>query len=287
MTGDFFEGVERVEMKYNGGTGYMPIFYREARSFTFMMPANWFALRRMVPDPRFLPVQAFPGVGVVSLTAFEYQDTDIGPYNEFSVGIVLNNPLYSPLPCYNMLRQYLAKFYYVYVYHLPVTTEIALRAGVDFYNYPKIIADIDFEDTAGGVRCTLTHEGQRILSMEGDKIPAGPFGEMKFMCQLYMNRQPQQAEFKLNVKQGKVAWGPDHGTVELDMGHPMGREVYDALLSSRPLAYLYMPEMQGILYGPDHYDVSLVRRQILTAGMVPSRKPARKKTSSKKSSGEK
>lgn len=289
MIDDFFSGVEQVEMKYDGGKGMMPIFYREARSFTIMLPANWSKLRRALPDPRFQPAQVLPGVGAVALTAFEYYDTDVKPYNEFSIGIVLNNPYYAPVPCYNMARQYLARFYYVYVHRLPVTTKIALRAGIDFYNYPKFIADIEFSDLAEMTSCNLSEGGRSILTVTGKKIPAWALGEMKFMCGLYQYGKPQVAEFKLNVIEGSIRWLPRDVAWEISGDHPIGRELKGLLLGGRALMYLYMPKVQGILYGPENLSFPLINRAIEASGIAkpparPARKPAAKKPSGKSKS---
>lgn len=281
MAGDFFEDVKQVQLKVDGGTARFPIFYRDARSFTVMLPANALKLKQMLPDPRFAPAQVVPGVGAIALTAFEYYDTDIKPYNEFSVGIVLNAPYYAQVPAYNMLRQYFDRMYSVYVYRLPVTTELALRGGIDFYNYPKFIGGIDFKDTANTVSCELRRDGERILTISGNKIPVQEIGEMKFICNLYQYRQPQYAEFKLNVLEGAIDWGPRNASVDLNVENPIGREISDALLAPRGIMYLYMPKIQGILYGPEHFSIPLLQHTIMSEGFLPKGKPAAKKPAGK------
>jgi len=265
MSEDFFSGIEQVEMKFNGGVGKLPIFYRGVRSFSLMVPASYFALKRLLPDPRFIPAQAAPGVGIITLSAFEYSETDIGPYNEFSVGIVLNNPYFLPLPAYNLTKQYLTRFYCVYVYRLPVTTEIALRAGVDFYNFPKFIADIEFSDTEESVSCRLSQDDTEILTIKVPRIPTRTLGEMKFIAHLYHNRQPQMAEFKINVVDGAIKWlpGPE-ASWSFNNAHPYGKELNQAVLGTRAVSCLYMPRIQGILYGPEHLSIPLIDRAMRT-----------------------
>lgn len=265
MSDDFFSGIEQVEMKFNGGIGKLPIFYREVRSFSLMIPASYRALKRLLPDPRFVPAQAALGVGIITLSAFEYYDTDIGPYNEFSVGIVLNNPYFLPIPAYNVTKQYLSRFYCVYVHRLPVTTEIALRAGVDFYNFPKFIADIEFSETAQSVTCRLSHDGTEILTITSPKLPTRNIGEMKFIAHLYHNRQPQMAEFKINVVEGAIRWLPGGGASwSFNNAHPYGNELSRAVIGTRPISCLYMPKIQGILYGPEHLSIPLIERALKT-----------------------
>jgi hypothetical protein len=288
MHHDFFDGIEQVKIKVDGGTAMFPIFYREARMFALVLPVNLLKLRRMLPDVRFVPAQAAPGVGAVALIALEYHDTDIGPYNEFLIGILLNCPYFAPVPGYNMLRQYFSRFYNCYVYHLPVTTEIALRAGIDFYNFPKFIADIDFSDTDERVACDLSLDGERIVTVSGGKVPTGYIGEMKFMANLYQYRQPQAAEFKLNVIEGAASWMPADVSWTFNTSNYIGGELSDVVLGRRALMYLYMPKIQGILYGPENYSMPLLDRA-MKAGLAPraARKAAAKKAAARKGTGSK
>lgn len=282
MGDDFFSGIEQVELEVEGGKARFPIFYREARMFTVLLPAGWLALTRMLPDPRFAPAQVLPGVGAVALTAFEYYDVDIGPYNEFSIGIVLNTPYYARIPGYNMARQYLAGFFNVFIHHLPVTTEIALRAGRDYYNYPKFLAGIEFSDTPEAISCDLWRDGERLLGISGAKIPGRELGEMKFFCNLYQYRQPQLAEFKLNVLEGAMKWFPSEVTWDFECGTDIGRELSAVVLGNRALMYIYMPRIQAVLYGPEYMPIPLMRRAVLAPGFLPKAAPARKPAAKKK-----
>ncbi len=68
MEHDFFDGVQQVNVECIGKPIKFPLFYRDVRSFTGAFPANWFKLRRMLPDWRYVPAQVFPGVGAVTFT---------------------------------------------------------------------------------------------------------------------------------------------------------------------------------------------------------------------------
>ncbi|MHB8894576.1 MAG: acetoacetate decarboxylase family protein [Candidatus Geothermincolia bacterium] len=279
MQDEFFAGIDQVELKVDGGQAKFPIFYRDARMFTVVLPANYLALKRMLPDPRFAPAQVLPGVGAIYLAAFEYFDVDIGPYNEFAIGILLNTPHYAGIPGYNMLRQYFAGFFNAFVYHLPVTTEIALRAGRDFYNYPKFLAGIDFSDSGTGVTCDLSRDDEHVLTISGGKVPVSRLGEMKFICNLYQYRQPQQAEFKLNVIEGSINWLPKDVSWAFNRSSEIGRELANTVAGSRALMYMYFPKIQCILYGPEYIPIPLMQHTVLSPGFMPRSKPAGKKKS--------
>lgn len=291
--GDFFEGIEQVQLKVDGGKARFPIFYRDARGVVLLLSANLLKLRRMLPDPRFIPAQLAPGVGALALAAFEYHETDIGPYNEFQIGILLNAPYYAGVPCYNVMRQYLDRMYSIYVHRLPVTTEIALRAGIDFYNYPKFIGGIEFGDQASRVDCDLSRDGERILSISGAKVPTRAVGEMRFLTNLFHFRQPQAAEFKVNVQEGAICWMPRDVSWWFNTSNEIGAELSGAVLGSRAAMYLYMPKIQCVLYGPEHVPMPLLQRVVTSEGFLPgaaahaAKKPAVKKKAARKPPGPK
>lgn len=258
MPEDFFAGVDQLDAYIAGVEGKTPTFYRDARCFTLMLPARLLALRRLLPDQRFVPAQIFPGIGAVNLTAFEYYDTDIGPYNEFSVSILLNSNQFLQVPGYNALRQMLQNCFYAYIHHLPVTTEVALEGGIQMYNYPKFMASIDFSDTEEWVICELAVGDELICRTKGRKIPVPRSDTMKYICHLYQYQQPQYAEMKVNARQYGMALGQGNAELEVGDSHPVARELSSLLISERPLVYIYVPSMQAILYGPEHISLASV-----------------------------
>lgn len=94
----FFEGVPQVDATLAGEGAKLPIFYYDGTAQTAVFPARLGAVRKLLPDPRFVPARLAPGLGAVAVTCFEYRDTDIGPYNELAIAIVLNDPP-SPSTC--------------------------------------------------------------------------------------------------------------------------------------------------------------------------------------------
>lgn len=233
-----------------------PTFYRAARCFTAVFPARLLEMYRRIPDRRFVPVQVLPGIGAVHLTAFDYLDTDIGPYREFSVGFLLNSEQFMRVPCYNLLRQLAQNSFCTYIHRLPVTTDVALRGGVELYNYPKSMATIEFEDSKDTISCELAGDGEMVCRISARKIPAARKAVMKAFCHLYQFGQPQFAEFKMNARAYGMSLG--HSKLECELGdsHEMARELSSLLISTSPITYVYVPDMQAILYGPEHLSLA-------------------------------
>lgn len=266
---DFFAGINQVDVWSAGQKVKLPIYYRDARAHLAIFPASIFALKRLLPDPRFVPAQILPGIGGIALASFEYHDTDIGPYNEFAFSVLLNNPHILPIPGYNLLRQLLQLNFYPYIHHLPVTTEAALRWGIDFSGFPKFLASIDFTDTPEWMTCELKEKGDLICRIKGRKIST-PFSRiMKMLIRLYQYQQPQTTEFKANARSFGISLNP--GDVELELGtsHPVARELGRTLLFRRSTMYFYFPSIQFILYGPENMSLPLINLLIQQGMRIP------------------
>ncbi len=239
----FFEGVKQQEFVIAGKRGKIPIFYYDARAIMAVLPASASRLRRVLPDV-YEPATLFPGVGLVAISAFNYHNTDIEPYNELAVAVILKSTQAG-----GVMSQLRRGAFHVYIHYLPVDTEIALRGGVDYYNYPKFMAEFEWIDKDREVACKLSEKGEHILTLYGKKIRTKKSQIIKFYTYLYMDKQPQWTEFRVNAEQYGRSWMP--GKVKLELGnHPIARELKGLLISTRPLMYMYLPKMQAILYGP-------------------------------------
>jgi len=175
---EFFKGIPRKTYEIQGQEIEFPVFYYDFSSITasFIVKAN--KLKEVLPHPEFIPAEIWPGTGVLVIKAYEFRETDIGPYNEVSISIPINFEPASFLPrksAISMLRKH--KFA-LYVHQLPVTTEVARLGGVYFFNYPKFLAEISIEDKGETIETTLKEKDELILKMSAKKPPlkkSGPF----------------------------------------------------------------------------------------------------------------
>ncbi len=255
----FFEGVVQEDVVIAGEPAKVPIFYYEGTSITAVFPAHLGALKKLMPDPRYVPARIAPGVGSIGVTAFEYKDTDIDAYNELAIAIPLNYPAHIPnIPGRAMIASLRHGQLHAYVHHLPVTTEIARAGGVDFYNYPKFIANIDFNESADQRECMLAEGEEHILTMRGKKLPTPKAQRMRVFSHLYMNHLPQSSEFELNAPKVGIANGFGTATLELGGRHPISLELEKLLISKKSLHYQYSVDFEGILHGPDRITLPLL-----------------------------
>jgi hypothetical protein len=263
----FFEGITQVSIERGDDVFRVPIFYYDGEQMTGIFPAKLGALRRFLPDPRYVPARLAPGVGAVTVTCFEYRDTDIGPYNELAISIPLSHPhhLANP-PGRALLRAVRRGQFDSYIHHLPVTTEIARVGGRDFYNFPKFIGGIDYEQDAGTRTCRLSEGAEQILTMRCDRLAGRGSENVQLFNHLYQNREPQSAEFKILAHDLGRSIRPGAAVLELGSRHPIARELDGALLSRRSISAAYAPRIEGILYGPHHLTLEVVDK----IGLLPS-----------------
>jgi hypothetical protein len=254
----FFAGIDQVDVWSAGQKVKLPIFYRDARAFFATFPANFFELKKLLPDPRFSPAQIFPGVGAINIACFEYFDTDVGPYNEVAFNVVLNNPHILPVPGYNLIRQIIQFNFYPYIFHLPVTTEAALRWGIDFSGFPKFLAAIDFKDTEDTASCELKDDGDFVCKLRVRKLATPMSRIVKLLISLYQQGQPQKTEFRINARQLGISIDPRDVELQLGMKHPIARELSRALLTTKAITSAYIPSSQIILFGPGNLSLPLI-----------------------------
>jgi acetoacetate decarboxylase len=271
----FFDGVAQAEAAIAGQVAKVPIFYYDGTAIGAVFPARLGALRRLMPDPRFSPARLAPGLGAVAITCFEYRDTDIGAYNELAISVILNEPWFLPnLPGLALLSSLRRRQLHAWVQHLPVTTEIARAGGVDFYNYPKFIAGIEYEQTHAHRTCTLSEGAEPILTLSGRLLDTPRSEQIQLFSHLWMDRQPQSSEFKIHANEMGLSLSPMAAKLQLGERHPIAIELSRLLVSMRPLQYQYIPSFEGILYGPEHLSLSLLGTLIEQRTMPPTTSPS-------------
>jgi hypothetical protein len=136
--------------------------------FSFILahfPAPSRGLRGLLPDDRLDLVEIVPGLGVLSLAAFEYRHmATLQPYNEVAVMVPVRWEPKTSVPLLPLLwpDEYRVGFW---VHHLPVTTQEACDAGVAVWGLPKVVAKITFQDVGWTRRCELWEDGEHVLTL--------------------------------------------------------------------------------------------------------------------------
>lgn len=142
----------------------LPIRYWRTDCFMGLFPADYGAVRKLLPSSRLYPVRLPAGRALVAVVAFNYLETGVGPYGEIGISPLCTLDRAAPplLPLVQVHRHGVSGF----VAHLPVTSRIAREAGRRVWGYPKFVADMDFDLRPEHQQVTLAEGGSEILRLD-------------------------------------------------------------------------------------------------------------------------
>ncbi|MEM7180797.1 MAG: acetoacetate decarboxylase family protein [Spirochaetota bacterium] len=168
---DFFN-VPLENFSCSKGQVDLPIQYFDTSLFMGLYLVASDAVKDTLLSQAMKPVILPGGKTLVGIIAFEYRDTSIGSYNEVGLAALcvpkhVENPLFSLADIFKPSNSRDLGFFII---DLPVTTEIALAAGKEYWNYPKFVAQIPLEYRADYVNFSVRdpNGSQNIMSMKGD-----------------------------------------------------------------------------------------------------------------------
>lgn len=247
----FFSGVPQETIEGEGLSGKLPCFYYDNMALSVVYTAPLERLRALLPDSRYQPLRLTGRRGLLAITAFNYRETDIGPYNELSIAVPLEKPGLGGFPPIGLLRQNWQQTFHAFVVELPVTTEIARRGGVDFYNFPKFLADISFTDHGNRVFCRLGENGREILALTVPKLSTRKRPITRVYSYPVRNGEILRAEVRMNPIEVGMAYRPRDVELSIGSGHRICERLAGLELGSRPLQVQYLASMQAILFGAE------------------------------------
>jgi len=241
---DFFKGIAHREVSWGERSIHVPVFYYDTMSISAAFLAPLEALRAWLPSRRMVPLRLTPRRGMVQVACYAYRDCDIGPYNEVLVAVPFTLDRPSP-PFVGTLNKEPAEPQ-IYLRHLPVTTEIARAAGVEFGSYPKFVADITFEQEGEWCTCRLSLEGDPILSLACRTGPTTPVPRGRVHIFNVNGDRLLRSESMSSAHEQFAS--RDAADVQLELGdnHAIAQELR-ALGITRTLGCQYVPHMQSIL----------------------------------------
>jgi hypothetical protein len=243
---DFFKGIYQIEVKSGSYSIKYPVFYKEIAYLGLFLLAPLDKIRDILPSKRMNPFRLSPWHSMFTITSTQYKNSDIGPYNQVSIGIpfVLDNQT----PLFTGIIHKVPDVPLIYTLHLPVTTEQARDSGIEMANYPEFLADINFSKENNWINCKTDSEGQNILSLKCREIPVKLFPRQRVFVVTQKNDQLLRSEF--NFSETLVGISKKQSDVGLEFGdHPIGQKIKD-LYSGKVLQYQYCPAGQAILSTP-------------------------------------
>ena len=246
----FFKDTPRRSLEMADQSLEFPIFYYDVRFIIASFTAKTTALRKLLPHPKFKPIQVWPGVGMLGIAAFEYRDTSVGPHNEIAITIPIKFPPGFIMPGLSAMKMMRKNLFPLYIHRLPVTTEIALKFGIHFYNYPKSLAEITFQDQENRLEVVLKEKDVLVLKLLAKKPTLKRSAGFEFHTYSIKRNVVLHAQVE--------GWAPKFGSAkmgkiaELELGdHPISREIAELDLSRTARTGLYSEGAMTKLHAPD------------------------------------
>jgi Acetoacetate decarboxylase (ADC) len=118
----------------------------------------------LLPGQELHPVRIL-GHGLLIVAVVNYLDTTIGKYVEFCIGVLTTHGIGSaaPLPALAFRGHYGTG---VYIYDLPVSTEISVKGGLGIWGMPKRQANLDYIVGAETVSTQYDLDGQLVVRLD-------------------------------------------------------------------------------------------------------------------------
>jgi hypothetical protein len=229
-----------------------PLFFHDVSMMLGIFLADKKAAMEHLPSSDFKVISPFPGKALVGINCFQYKSSDIGPYNEVSISVAVERKKWRP-GFVSVITSTLSQNYHANILQLPVTTEVALHGGLDFFNYPKFMSSIDFTEDDNKQTCEVKDHGtnELLFKFSGKKIKTKK--SKKLNTALYnsypiMNNELLQADLLVNQVTKGTKWLGSDFTLEIG-NHPKS-ELLKALKLTKLMQYVYMPLGQAILFEP-------------------------------------
>jgi Acetoacetate decarboxylase (ADC) len=252
MGGNFFSDAKNEEVKISTGARInLPERYYDWSWMNAFFTAPAAKVQRLLPTKKLKPLLIMPGISMVALTAMEYRKiADVASYNEFSIAVpvqyeptvnvpglpVLFHPLFSP-------RWY--RKFGMYVRHLPVTSQEALDFGVEIWGYPKIVAEISFEETDTIRRCRLRAGGKDIVTLDVMKMAT----KAQYIDLYTYTVKDGQLLRTLVQTQGQYGITRLPGGASCTLGdHPIAEELKSLGMGRMAMGRFYATQVQSMLH---------------------------------------
>ncbi|MBW2396500.1 MAG: acetoacetate decarboxylase family protein [Deltaproteobacteria bacterium] len=164
--------------------GY-PTLFREGSSAAALFVVDAGAAQQLIEGTGFEIAEIAPGRGILAFTCVHYTDKDCGVYEETAQAFFVRrlddeDSFLSSVPgvgrYLSTWRDFLTGRVASYTWRLQVTTRLSQQCGLQMWGFPKELADIEFEQNDGRLRCSLRMEDRPVFQFSmkagGRKTPA-------------------------------------------------------------------------------------------------------------------
>jgi hypothetical protein len=183
--------------------------------------------------------------GLLVVAVANYLDTPIGQYVEFCIGILVTRgrsqaPALAPL----LLRSLFGVG--VYIYDLPVSTEISVKGGLGIWGMPKRQANLDYVVGDDTVSSQYDLDGQLAMRIDVQR-PARSLLPLRATGAGYGSFRGLLAKSYIHVR-GRMGLSLRGGEARLLIGdHPRMDPLKSLDIDPRPVVTGFIPSTRGVL----------------------------------------
>jgi hypothetical protein len=158
---DFFKGIYQIEVKSGSNSTKYPIFYREVSYIGLFLLAPLNKIKDVLPSKRMNPFRLTPWHSMLTITAAQYSNSDLGAYNQVSIGIPFEFDKQTPI--FTGILHKVPEVPLIYTLHLAVTMKHSLDPELELDNNTEFLADINFSKENNWINCKTDSEKQEHL----------------------------------------------------------------------------------------------------------------------------
>jgi hypothetical protein len=158
----------------------VPVEVRSAKMIGGTFTAPFTATRSLIAYSGLVPTKVAGTLAICMVSAVQYTDSDLGPYNEIALAIAVEDPVDGPSSAAGVAAGNVTTF----IHRLPVNQEFTCAAGRDIWGFPKWVADISFQERPGKSVALMLDGGEQALALAVDTRFAVPMpaSEMEMTC---------------------------------------------------------------------------------------------------------
>lgn len=236
---------EPVHTPIEGQEIKLPLHFQAFSAMMAFFPAPMASLKPHLPDRRLKLVPVIPGFGVVGIGCLEYEQCDLGPYNEVGIFFPVRHQPALNLPLIPLLFEESFSDMGAYVYRLPVTTQAALDAGLKFWGYPKTLAEIQLDENSGRKICRWLEDDQLVLELSTPLVQPGAERKRTLRTFSVLSGQLLTTAFEI---EGSLQSMRRPNAARLTLGsHPYAEEMRAWKMRSWPIETRLFTQMKGRL----------------------------------------
>ncbi|HOE17076.1 MAG TPA: acetoacetate decarboxylase family protein [Syntrophorhabdaceae bacterium] len=238
---NFLEGLEfrEIVIPSTGEVSTMPLTSFNNVSMTGVYTATRSKVMRLILNPSIVPADLGDNKTLITMTAIEYANRNIPPYNEIIVGFLVNIGKKAAPPTVESLLQPNFGGSYLYIHHLIVDTRLAEILGNEILGYNKFMSTIEFSETEQSRTCVVSEAGQEMFRFTVyPEVDNGGYDYDKDTNTVatYKNGKINLLSYPIAVKlpknqpkKSKLTFGP----------HPLGKILFNLDISEQPLGIKY------------------------------------------------